>query len=32
MILDQNCRIENAPYEEERAIWDTFDMLFTKPI
>jgi para-nitrobenzyl esterase len=32
MLLDRECRLENAPYEEERAIWDTFDMLFTKPI
>ncbi len=32
MLLDKECRLENAPYEEERAIWDTFDMLFTKPI
>jgi para-nitrobenzyl esterase len=32
MILDKECRIENAPYEEERAVWDTFKMLFTKPI
>ncbi len=32
MILDKTCRLENAPYEEERSIWDTFDMLFTKPI
>ncbi|MFC1838907.1 carboxylesterase/lipase family protein [Thermodesulfobacteriota bacterium] len=32
MIFDRDCRIENAPYEEERAIWDTFDMLFTMPI
>jgi para-nitrobenzyl esterase len=32
MILDKVCRPENAPYEEERSIWDTFDLLFTKPI
>lgn len=32
MIFDMECRIEQAPYEEERAIWDTFDMLFTMPI
>jgi para-nitrobenzyl esterase len=32
MILDKICRAENAPYEEERAVWDTFEMLFTKPI
>ena len=32
MLLDRECRLQNAPYEEERAIWDTFEMLFTKPI
>ena len=32
MILDKVCRLENAPYEEERNVWDTFEMIFTKPI
>jgi para-nitrobenzyl esterase len=32
MMLDKACRLENAPYEVERRIWDTFEMLFTKPI
>jgi para-nitrobenzyl esterase len=32
MILNKECRLEDAPYEEERAVWDTFEMLFTKPI
>lgn len=32
MILDKDCRIENAPYEEERRIWDSFEMNYTKPI
>jgi para-nitrobenzyl esterase len=32
MILDKTCHPENAPYEDERSIWDTFEMLFTKPI
>jgi para-nitrobenzyl esterase len=32
MILDKTCRQENAPYEEEREIWDSIDLLFTKPI
>jgi len=32
MLLDKECRLENAPNEEERAVWDTFEMLFTKPI
>ena len=32
MILDTSCRMEVAPYEAERSVWDTFEMLFTKPI
>jgi para-nitrobenzyl esterase len=32
MMLDKVCRLEHAPYEEERRIWDSFEMLFTKPI
>jgi para-nitrobenzyl esterase len=32
MLLDKECRLEDAPNEEERAVWDTFEMLFTKPI
>jgi para-nitrobenzyl esterase len=32
MILDKDCRLENAPYEEERCIWDSFPMSHTKPI
>lgn len=32
MILDRVCRPENAPYEEERSVWDTFPMVFTRPI
>ena len=32
MILGKECRLENAPYEEERSIWDTIEMRFTKPI
>ncbi len=32
MILDKECRIEEAPYEEERGAWDDFGMVFTKPI
>ena len=32
MILDKTCRVEKAPYEDERGIWDTFEMVFTKPI
>jgi len=32
MILDKDCLLENAPYEEERRIWDSFEMNYTKPI
>jgi para-nitrobenzyl esterase len=32
MILDKECRIEEAPYDEERGAWDDFKMAFTKPI
>jgi para-nitrobenzyl esterase len=32
MILDTECRLENAPCEEERSVWDGLDILFTKPI
>ena len=32
MLLDKECRLDNAPYEDERAVWGTFQMLFTKPI
>jgi hypothetical protein len=31
-VLRKECRLEDAPYEEERAVWDAFEMLFTKPI
>jgi len=29
MILDRAGRLEDAPYERERHVWDTFDLLFT---
>jgi len=32
MILDTQCRLEDAPCEEERSVWDDLDILFTKPI
>jgi para-nitrobenzyl esterase len=32
MILDKDCRVEEAPYDEERRVWETFPMVFTKPI
>jgi len=27
MIFDKNCRLENAPYEEERAVWEAVEEL-----
>jgi len=32
MVLDEECRIVTASYEEERHIWDSFEMPFTKSI
>ncbi|MEJ2110241.1 MAG: carboxylesterase/lipase family protein [Acidobacteriota bacterium] len=32
MVLDRDCRLETAPYEEERRAWDGIDMPYTKPI
>jgi para-nitrobenzyl esterase len=32
MVLDRECRLESAPYEEERRAWDGIDMPLTKPI
>jgi para-nitrobenzyl esterase len=32
MVLDIECRLEEAPCEEERSVWDGLDILFTKPI
>lgn len=32
MILDKDCHLEEAPYEEERSAWDNFPIVFTKPI
>jgi para-nitrobenzyl esterase len=32
MMLDKECRFETAPYEEERRVWDSFEMPYTKPI
>jgi para-nitrobenzyl esterase len=32
MILDKECHIEEAPYEDERSAWDMVSMEFTKPI
>lgn len=32
MVLGPECRIEAAPYEEERRAWDSIDMSLIKPI
>ena len=32
MVLDKECRIEIAPYEQERLAWNRFEMPVTKPI
>jgi para-nitrobenzyl esterase len=32
MILDTRCRMEDAPYNEEKSVWDGLGLLFTKPI
>ena len=32
MILDKECHIEEAPYEDERSAWDMVSIEFTKPI
>jgi para-nitrobenzyl esterase len=32
MILDKNTRVEAAPYEPERAVWDKIELLYTRPM
>jgi para-nitrobenzyl esterase len=32
MILDKNARVEAAPYETERAIWDEIELTHTRPM
>jgi para-nitrobenzyl esterase len=32
MILDKNTRVETAPYEEERRVWDGYDMVSSKAL
>jgi len=32
MILDKDTRVEAAPYEDERRIWDKYDLVFTRPM
>jgi len=31
MLFDKNTRVEAAPYELERAVWDNFEYLFNPP-
>lgn len=32
MLLDKECQMASAPYEEERRVWDDFGQILTKPI
>jgi para-nitrobenzyl esterase len=32
MLFDRNSRVEAAPYETERAVWDNYDYLVNPPI
>jgi para-nitrobenzyl esterase len=32
MILGKECRLVDAPYDDERRIWDQMNITFTKPI
>jgi len=32
MILDTNARVEAAPYEDERRVWDDYDLINTRPL
>jgi para-nitrobenzyl esterase len=32
MILDKETRIEAAPYEEERRVWDEYNLLSSRPL
>jgi para-nitrobenzyl esterase len=32
MILDKECRLVDAPYDDERDLWDQLKITFTKPI
>lgn len=32
MMLDKECHLEAAPYEDERRAWDAVDITFTRPI
>ncbi len=32
MVLDKKTRVEAAPYEEERRVWDSIDMVSSRPL
>jgi para-nitrobenzyl esterase len=32
MILDKSCRVEAAPYEEERRAWDKYNLIANRPM
>jgi para-nitrobenzyl esterase len=32
MLFDRDSRVESAPYEAERAVWDKFDYLYSTPL
>ncbi len=32
MVMDKNIRVESAPYEPERKVWDAFDFSHTLPL
>jgi para-nitrobenzyl esterase len=32
MILDKETRVEAAPYEEERHVWDSYDIMSSRPL
>jgi para-nitrobenzyl esterase len=32
MILDKKARVETAPYEAERRVWDEYNLLFSRPL
>jgi carboxylesterase type B len=32
MILDKKARVEAAPYEEERRVWDGYDIISSRAV
>ena len=32
MVLDKKTRVESAPYEDERRVWDNVDMVSSRPL